>query len=33
MTALTEAGGDELDEVHAAFLESGDKITVIPRNK
>jgi len=33
MTALTEAGCDELDEVHAAFLENDDKISVIPKNK
>jgi uncharacterized membrane protein YcaP (DUF421 family) len=33
MTALTEAGCDELDKVHAAFLESDDKITVISKNK
>jgi uncharacterized membrane protein YcaP (DUF421 family) len=33
MTALTEAGCDELDEVDAAFLKSDDKISVIPKNK
>ena len=33
MTALTEAGCDEIDEVHAAFLENDDKISVIPKNK
>jgi len=33
MTALTEAGSGEFDEVHAAFLESDDKISVIPKNK
>jgi uncharacterized membrane protein YcaP (DUF421 family) len=33
MTALTEAGCDEIDEVRAAFLENVDKISVIPKNK
>jgi hypothetical protein len=33
MTALTEAGYDEIDEVHAAFWKEDDKISVIPRNK
>jgi uncharacterized membrane protein YcaP (DUF421 family) len=33
MTALTEAECDQLDEVHATFLESDDKISVIPKNK
>ena len=27
MTALREAGCDEIDEVRAAFLENDDKIT------
>jgi hypothetical protein len=31
MTALTEAGCDEIDEVHADFLES--EISVIAMNK
>ena len=31
MTALTEVGCDEIDEVHAAFLEN--EISVIPKNK
>ena len=30
MTALTEAGCDEIDKVHTAFLEN-DKISVIPK--
>ena len=33
MTALTEAGCDEIDDLHAAFLENDDKISIIPRNK
>ena len=33
MTALREAGCDEIDEMHAAFLENDDKISVIPKNK
>jgi uncharacterized membrane protein YcaP (DUF421 family) len=33
MTALREAGCDEIDEVYAAFLENDDKISVIPKNK
>jgi uncharacterized membrane protein YcaP (DUF421 family) len=33
MTALTEAGCDQLDQVHATFLESDDKISVISKNK
>jgi uncharacterized membrane protein YcaP (DUF421 family) len=33
MTALREAGCDEIDEVLAAFLENDDKISVIPKNK
>ena len=32
-SALTEAGCDEIDEVHAAFLKNDDKISVIPKNK
>ena len=32
MTALTEAGCEEIDKVHAAFLENDDKISVIPKN-
>jgi hypothetical protein len=31
--ALREAGCDEIDEVRAAFLETDDKISVIPKNK
>jgi hypothetical protein len=31
--ALTEAGCDEIDELHAAFPENDDKISVIPKNK
>lgn len=33
MTALTEAGCDKIDEVHVAFLENDDEISVIPKNK
>jgi uncharacterized membrane protein YcaP (DUF421 family) len=33
MTALRESRCDEIDEMHAAFLESDDKISVIPKNK
>jgi uncharacterized membrane protein YcaP (DUF421 family) len=33
MTALTEAGCDEIDEVHAAFLENDDKISVTPKEQ
>jgi uncharacterized membrane protein YcaP (DUF421 family) len=33
MTALKEAGCDEIDEMRAAFLENDDKISVIPKNK
>jgi hypothetical protein len=33
MTALTEAGCDEIDEVRAAFLENDDKVSIIPKNK
>ena len=33
VTALREAGGDKIDEVHGAFLENDDKISVILKNK
>jgi len=33
MTALTEAGCDEIEEVLAVLLENDDKISVIPKNK
>jgi uncharacterized membrane protein YcaP (DUF421 family) len=33
MTAFREAGCDEIDDVHAAYLENDDKISVIPKNK
>jgi len=31
--ALREAGCDEIDEMRATFLENGDKISIIPKNK
>jgi uncharacterized membrane protein YcaP (DUF421 family) len=33
MTALREAGCDEIDEMPAAFLENDDKISIISKNK
>ena len=30
--ALREAGCDEIDKVHVAFLENDDKVSVIPKN-
>ena len=33
MTAIREAGCDEIDEMRVAFLENDDKISVIPKNK
>lgn len=33
MTALTEAGCDEIDEVRAAFLENDDNISINPKEQ
>ena len=33
MTAIREAGCDEIDEMRVAFLENDDKISVIPKKQ